>query len=207
MKQISCVVLSGMLLALLSSPASSVPVLVYGPTIYSNGAAHHNDIAHRSDNSGVLTIVADRFTLDRPVVVGGVVLWGGYISADTNYPADDFTFAFYEDDGGLPGAEIVRSSITAITRIDTGRQSKAGVTVFKHTGIIGLTALEPGTYWFSVVADTFLDPDEWVWFETRRRGPLAEAVDPIFPNPTWGRIDDGNLAFALLGPGQIVEVP
>jgi len=207
MKQILNVVLSAMLLALLSSPASSEPVLKYGPTIYSNGGPRHIDIAHRSDNSGVPTIVADRFTLDMPVVVGGVVLWGGYISADADYPSDDFTFAFYEDEGGLPGAEIARSSITEITRTDKGRQSPAGVTVFKHEGIIGLTALAAGTYWFSVVADTFLDPDEWVWFESRRRGPLAETVDPIFPDPSWSRIDDGNLAFSLLGPSRIVDVP
>jgi hypothetical protein len=200
-------VLSATLLAVLSSRASAAPVLIYGDVLYSNGAQRGNSVAHRSDNSGVPTVVADRFTLDAPIVVGGVVLWGGYLSADGNYPPDDFTFAFYEDEGGLPGAEIARSSITEITRTDTRHPSRAGITIFRHTGIIGLTPLASGTYWFSVVADTFLDPDEWVWFESKRRGPLAETVDPVFPDPTWHHIDDGNLAFALLGPGRILDVP
>src|SRR5688572_16605844 len=90
MKPILAAVLSATLLALVSSPASSEPVLLYGPTVYANGAAGSLDIAHGSDNSVVPRIVADRFTLDTSVVVGGVVLWGGYISGDDNYPPDDF---------------------------------------------------------------------------------------------------------------------
>jgi hypothetical protein len=157
---------------------------------------------------GVGVEVADDFTLRRAAPVRSVVWYGFYPSAFGPPPAtDDFTIAFFADDGGVPAAEPF-----AQYAVGDGNREDANLPIdgtFVYRANIPKTLFEPNTtYYISIVNDTAGDDGLWFWEQanTGEGGPIFIRLDfsagfgdwfEDFGDPTDPLGSDYDTAFAL----------
>jgi hypothetical protein len=150
--------------------------------------------------------------------INRVEWWGGYLAIPgiVRGNPSGFTFRFYADDNGTPGARLYQQSAASFTETEYHREPPSppdwpdGFPNFHYTADLPVTFVVPttGRYWMSIVAlyDEF-DLD-WGWTRTTDavsspRVMLRTRFNPVF-SPSL--IDDHN-AFALYYTGTTIPCP
>ncbi len=147
--------------------------------------ATYSDVATPSGNQ----LAAENFVADELVEIDVLKFWGGYYPNDITQEPDTFTVIFRQDDTGLPGAEISRSTHVGPPRLLSGYLATMGVNEYEYT--IDLTpdvALGPGTFWVEIYNDTTGNSDSWVWAWGAldpTAGVSGAAVTITIPEPPW----------------------
>jgi len=149
--------------------------------------------------------IADDFTLALGAVVNGACWQGGsefFFSPDILDNLTGFTYGFYADGGGVPGA-----AVTPLTVVPIGGVSVTNI----GTGFFGETAytfcikfnplvLLPGTYWFTM-GGNLIDPfgDALVWYSSNPTFNNHIAAQLPVDAP-WAGFDGlGDLGFQIQG--------
>jgi hypothetical protein len=152
------------------------------------------------------TRIADDFVLSDPVNrrVTEVTWWGSPEGMShfelTNWT--DWVVRFYEDDGGLPGAELYNETVPLeqTDPIWTGNYNMDGGKEYMQTVELATppTFYIEQTYWISVGA-VAIEPydDGWRWSLNYFEGNNAMAADYFDGNGYTHR--DGDVAFVLVG--------
>ncbi|MCH8823961.1 MAG: PEP-CTERM sorting domain-containing protein [Planctomycetes bacterium] len=141
---------------------------------------------------------ADSFSLGSAATIGQIEFWGAYLPANMAVP-DNFTINIFADDLGLPGNALLTTSLSNLTRTDTGVDF-FGFDEYMYTAeLTTFFAADAGTtYWFSITNDTGLGPDgTWFW-ETGFGADGLNAQSSDF-GASWHN-NQGDLAFVLKTP-------
>lgn len=155
--------------------------------------------------------VADDFVLAADASIGSIRFWGGYFDSNVPY-ADDFTVRIYERTGaGLPGAELLTTTLSSLVRTDTGVDA-FGIDEYMYEADLdtAFSATAGVEYMISILnSGGDLNTDtSWVW-ETGDTNPAATvgtALTPVGGGP-WQVERFADMAFELLAvptPGTIV---
>ena len=145
---------------------------------------------------------ADDFATGTAYVIGSITFWGAY-QPFWAQPTDDFTISFYEDgstfgSGTSPGALVLSTSLTGLTRIATGNTIAGALPEYRYTADLATTfSTSAGApYWISIVNNTGLGgAGGWLWETSAQSGHCAYTGDS---GATW-QIEANDLAFELHG--------
>ena len=172
-------------LALITSAGRAPGEAVFSETITDRTAFDGATGSDRDSDSRLGIQVAGVLTLESPAIVRSVTWWGTMGQFDvTPVVPISFDLIFYADRDGLPDPDQVISSTTVSfdslsdTGVDLGVND---MYIFKAN--VEPTALPAGTrVWFSVLADTFTDPDDdFLWrFDQRGSSTKRAVVAPVF---------------------------
>jgi hypothetical protein len=135
------------------------------------------------------TQVYDDFTAFRLVYVTGIT-WSGGGGEEAPEETVGFTFGFYADNGGAPGALLHSESISGDANATFVGIDNASRPTYDYSATLTTPfALTAGTtYWLSIVA-TLAPPDQWGWRTGTGGDGMAYDTAPL-------RHD---LAFTLIG--------
>ena len=110
---------------------------------------------------------ADDFAVISPTPLTGVT----WVGASENYLNPDltnlesFVIEIFEDDGGLPGASLLRTTfdLAATDPVSIGTDGVSGAMLYRHRVSIDLS-LNPGIYYLSI-SGVNVQPldDAWIW--------------------------------------------
>jgi hypothetical protein len=178
------------------------------------------NLAGQYSNAGTVE-VADDFTLSSNARISGVRWYGFYgptfnLSAMTDI---DFTVAFLNDAGGLPGTDVWRGTLAAAFT-DTGLDlitggdppAYAGTTIYQfEASLPAPIVITAGTPMWLSLADNDVDttipgPGQWLWsFSDLSVG--SKASRSASSDWNWQYGGPGSVAFVLTGDEPVVPVP
>jgi len=142
-----------------------------------------------ASDPGIPQSIADNCILTQSTELCELVVWGAYGGAQT-LGVDIFTLHIREDAAGQPGTPLYSETGIASTRVATGGIVAGGFPEHRYSLTPATPVLlDPGTYWFEVINDTTLDPDDdWFW-ETGTLDPFAgiasNAYSQTVPGSSW----------------------
>lgn len=153
------------------------------------------------------TRVADNFVVTNPTdrKINQVTWWGcaeGMSCFDLSC-FSAWVIRFYEDDGGLPGAEIYAETfpLEDTNYFWTGEVSSEGAKVYEQTVVLAAppTVFIDEDYWISIGAIADPDPqgDAWRWSVNYVQGDDHSAAD--YFDDTGYHATFGDVAFVLTG--------
>ena len=204
-----------LLLAAVSPLARAADPVVYNQP--ASPASFYSTWASQVSPSGVVATDYDNFTLSSAATISAVQWYGNYVdesntSANPIAPnSSSFTFTFFADNGGSPGAQLATATVDqadcAPTLLGTDQFSTSSSTpdypipYYSYRAVLPTSvAVAAGQqYWLSIVANT-TDENYWGWY-SGTGGDNSTIQDY---QGTQNRNQDR--AFALEGVAQVTTV-
>ncbi|MFL4470316.1 VPLPA-CTERM sorting domain-containing protein [Tateyamaria armeniaca] len=192
------------LLALVASAS-----FAHAATVLDQRFDPNNPIRGAYFNEGSARVFED-FSVGSATDLGQVSIWGVHWSSG-NIPAnEDFRVDIRADAGGSLGASVATSTLTILSRTDTGidHNNRNGADILEYVfDFDSDITLNAGSYWISVFLANNAPGTSWAWQRTSRsgntigaRGSVAivieDEVSPV-PLPT-------GLPLMLAGLGTLV---
>lgn len=156
-----------------------------------------------------LSRVADDFTLSSASTITGITWWGfnesGGWSGTSSYQG--FTFTFYADNSGIPGASLLTIDPVTLTSANVDNYyspSYAPESVWVYTAALSVP-LNAGTYWLSIYDTNTSSKWGWMMSDDAPDGVTPWALQKIGAGewtPTYdlsGNSMYSNAAFKLTG--------
>jgi MYXO-CTERM domain-containing protein len=140
--------------------------------------------------------VADDFSLGAGTTIRSLTFWGGYFPHQASIPDDDFTLTLYSDGGGIPGGVIHSTSLSALSRTDTGIDLFGTDEYIYNANLTTPVAVSGSTtYFLSITNNTGLGAfgASWFWETGTGHGLLTFSADG---GGTWSAFG-GDQAFIL----------
>jgi hypothetical protein len=137
--------------------------------------------------------VADSFVLSAPNARIDAVQWWGQNSPEHPGGGSSFTFTFYADNGGVPGAILDSSGGSLSTTTVNVGSSFGPVTLYSSNLTSPFRTTAGTTYWLSIFNQAANASWEWLSADNFGDGSLQGAN----PGPPWGVIGWGDMAFQL----------
>jgi len=188
--------------------------LAHASEIYSQANGPAASLYSSQSGLGILSQVADDFTLERASRIGGVRFWGGFYNGAPTSIAS-FNVMIYSDAGGMPtgtpgdptSTALRTYTVTATSALDPAFSGN-GFDVYRYdaTFDFDFIAARGTTYWIAIQAN--LDfPPQWGWAVngTNASGYSAHQWMPDEGLPTWtvdtagGTLADPQTIFKLYG--------
>ena len=139
---------------------------------------------------------ADDFVLNADSLVTDIHWWGGFALGE-----NDFTFTFYDDNGGIPGSVLHTSSGSLnIVPLD--------VVSFYYSSFLTspFNATAGVTYWLSVY--NAASDSTWYWQNSLVSGGTLGQITLDPPGNSWtATVSDDNLSFRLTNDAAPVPEP
>ena len=170
------------------------------------------DLANASQSNDTAFTSYDDFSPDADGDITSICWWGAYIPA---IAGDNFRVDYYEDSGGLPGAQIGSfsgASLTVTGPEDTGDLVAAQAPIYEYTGEHAAVSVTAGNcYWISIVNNAD-GGATWFWSDSldpNGNGQRIVDAGPDGPNPGDG-VFGLDFAFCIngaLGDNSCPPVP
>lgn len=157
--------------------------------------------AYNSDSSGTHPNQwqVENFSLGSDATIGAIEFWGMYIPTNAD---DNFTIKIYADDLGLPGGVLLTTSLSNLSKTDTGLDLFGKFDEYMYTADLTtfFDADAGTTYWLGITNDTGLAKlnGEWYW-ETGSGGNGGHAWSET-AGANWALYPGHDLALVLKTP-------
>ena len=138
---------------------------------------------------------ADNFALGANFIIADVHWWG-----ESNSGGNDFSFTFYADGGGVPGAILLTTGGSLSTQTVNVGSSFDPVTFYSSDLTLPFSAIGGTTYWISIfnqAADA-----SWLWLSANAPGDGGR--QGTNPGPPWST-STPDLAFQLTSLQTVPE--
>lgn len=149
--------------------------------------------------------LADVFSLGAAATARSVTWRGMYAQSNTPTFPTDFTLTIFDDSAGLPGSVLSNTSVS-VTPIDTG-DDLGDFDVYEFQADLTPTLLLAGTnYWFSPLADTTVDADDF-WFWARAASGGSAHQSDVTGNGSWVIENGRGPSYFILDDQALATVP
>lgn len=183
---------------------------VAGPPAAGAPLADQSDLDTDFDGEISSRVTAEDFTLAAPRLLTGAAVWLVDDNLGNNGIIDSFggqlSWAFFEDDKGVPGAFVESGNAVALVETDVGFQRTDDYDIhLVHFRFDHPVSLGAGTFWFALHEGSWLSASDgsetwWLFAATSAGAPRQYAENETAPG-SWSDFGygSGGAAFVLYG--------